>query len=132
MNPSQYPEVEMSVNQLNELQIPVQGIDLNAVPIGFQFRCCPSRHTSEIVIGTVVKGEDAFVAQWGSGLSVPDRFVNRFKVKLTGSEEEIKMVRTQHAELARQLPPKEQSVIGKSRQNRGWIIATLARLLPQQ
>lgn len=54
--------------------------DLKYVPIGFRFKC---RGDHE-VIGVVVKGMDAITEQFGAGLSIPERFVNRYRAKIVG------------------------------------------------
>lgn len=52
---------------------------INYVPIGTRFICRGSKSIDDSVIGVVVKGEDALMDQWGSGLSIPLRFVNRYR-----------------------------------------------------
>ncbi len=56
---------------------------LQTCPFGTKFICRKNRfHPDAIVIGKVVKGEDLFCAQWGAGLSVPDRGINRYRVEI--------------------------------------------------
>ena len=51
-------------------------------PIGTKFRCMGSTTFEDTVIGIVVEGKDALINQYGAGLSVPERFINRYKVRL--------------------------------------------------
>lgn len=60
-------------------------LDLYTCPIGTWFVCKPFPLLPDvIVVGQVVKGGDALCSQYGAGLSVPDRFVNRYRAKIVG------------------------------------------------
>jgi len=79
-----YPSIEMTQKEYDTL---TQGKDqpkdfLKYVPIGFRFKTTPD----ETIIGEVVKGLDALEDQVGAAfLSLPERFVNRYKVKIINS-----------------------------------------------
>jgi len=55
---------------------------LNTCPIGTLFRC----RGSNKIIGQLVKGDDALGEQYGAGLSVPERFVNRYRIQVIHSD----------------------------------------------
>lgn len=79
-----YPLMEMTQEEYDSLP---KGKDmkegnLKYVPIGFMFKC----RNNEKIIGEVIKGMDALADQFGAGLlSLPQRFVNRYEVKITDS-----------------------------------------------
>jgi len=56
---------------------------LKACRFGFRFKCAGSKDATNTVIGVVVRGLDALVDQWGAGLSIPERFVNRYRAQVT-------------------------------------------------
>lgn len=68
-----FPILNMSLEEFQKLQIPGPDIDLRTVEMGYTFRCKPTTTTNEIVVGQIVKGDDLFCDQWGSGLAVPAR-----------------------------------------------------------
>jgi hypothetical protein len=53
---------------------------LHRCPIGTLFICKKSDESEVTVVGQVVNGLDALADQWGSGMSLPERFVNRYRV----------------------------------------------------
>ena len=58
-------------------------LDLNTCPLGTTFVCKPFELLPGIVVvGQVVRGVDMFADQWGAGLSVPERGINRFRVEI--------------------------------------------------
>ena len=75
-----YPTLEMTQKEYDSLprgkDIPKD--DLKYVPFGFRFRTSPD----ENIIGEVVKGLDALADQAGAALSVPERFINRYRVAI--------------------------------------------------
>ena len=80
--PSHNPELRLSFNEYYDIpraeDMP-EGF-LKTCPIGTRFKCKGSKTIENTVIGIVVKGEDALAHQYGAGLlSVPERFVNRYK-----------------------------------------------------
>ena len=56
----------------------------NEAPIGFEFICRRADWIPDdlVVLGHLVKGKEAICEQYGSGLSVPEKFVNRYRVKI--------------------------------------------------
>jgi len=56
---------------------------LKICPIGTWFVCRQNNFTDIVVVGQVVKGNDLFCDQWGAGLSVPERGINRYRLQLT-------------------------------------------------
>jgi len=79
-----YPIMQMTRAQYDGIpcaeNMPIDFLETCA--IGTKFRC---RGSSEI-IGQVVKGDDAFCSQYGAGLSVPARFVNRHRARVIPSD----------------------------------------------
>jgi hypothetical protein len=58
-------------------------LDLNTCPMGTLFVCKPFELLPNIIIvGQIVRGLDMFADQWGAGLSVPERGINRFRVEI--------------------------------------------------
>ena len=56
---------------------------LKTCPIGTWFVCRPNNDVSEVtVVGQVVEGNDLICDQWGSGLGVPARGINRYRVEI--------------------------------------------------
>ena len=55
---------------------------------GTFFRCKGSSTIEKAVIGQLVRGEDALCSQYGAGLSVPERFVNRYRIRITDKDSE--------------------------------------------
>lgn len=79
-----FPVYDMSQEELDQLPRNVGTEFLKTCPIGTWIRCTPHPFApNEIVIGQVVKGMDAFVDQWGAGMSPPERFLNRYRVHIT-------------------------------------------------
>lgn len=77
IDPSRFPTMRFSQEAYNELP---RGVDfppgyLETVDIGFLFKTTGD----EMIIGQVVKGEDLIAEQWGAGLSVPKRGINRYR-----------------------------------------------------
>ena len=53
---------------------------LETCPIGTWFKCHPSDICPDIiVIGQVVKGGNMLCDQWGAGLCIPERGINRYR-----------------------------------------------------
>lgn len=57
---------------------------LKYCPMGTVFICSGSTGLEDAVIGVVVKGLEALADQWGAGLCIPDRFVNRYRPVVVG------------------------------------------------
>lgn len=77
-----FPVKQMSQAELDQL---AQGkdIDLKTCPLGTFFVCRPSELLpGVIVVGQIVRGLDMFCDQWGSGMFVPERGINRFRVEI--------------------------------------------------
>ena len=55
---------------------------LDFLDFGFKFKCLGPAVNGMRVIGQVVNGLDAIADQYGAGLSVPARFINRSNVKI--------------------------------------------------
>ncbi|MCH8748417.1 hypothetical protein IH781_01570 [Patescibacteria group bacterium] len=56
---------------------------LETCPIGLWFVCRPNNDVPEVtVIGQVVEGNDLICDQWGSGLALPARGINRYRVEI--------------------------------------------------
>jgi len=55
---------------------------LKTCSIGSLFRSDNEIGSRYVVIGQIVKGDDMFCSQWGAGLCVPERGINRFRVKI--------------------------------------------------
>lgn len=77
-----YPVVEMTRDSLEKLAVPTSAGALKYMPFGTVVRCVDKGVPSPSVIGQIVKGEEAIAAQWGAGLSLPERFLNRYEVKV--------------------------------------------------
>jgi hypothetical protein len=75
-----YPVVEMTRDSLEKLAVPASAEALKYMPFGSVVRCVDKGMPSPSVVGQIVKGEDAIAAQWGAGLSLPERFLNRYEV----------------------------------------------------
>lgn len=76
------PSKSFSPSELSALP---KGSDVDFVtcPIGVMFICVPMPLLPDIiVIGQVVKGNDMFADQWGAGLSIPERGINRYLAKV--------------------------------------------------
>jgi len=79
-----YPVVEITKQELENIP-KAQDLEegfLKEANIGFQFICRNSLGIDEIILGHVVKGDDLFCDQWGAGLSVPAKGINRYRVKV--------------------------------------------------
>lgn len=55
-------------------------LDPKTCPLGTYFVCIPLHETEPVVIGHVVGGLEALVDQFGAGWSIPERFVNRYRL----------------------------------------------------
>lgn len=74
-----YPIKEMTYEEFNQLPRDVGTEFLQTCPIGTWFVCRPEVN---MVVGQIVKGDDLFCSQWGAGLSVPERGINRYSVTI--------------------------------------------------
>jgi hypothetical protein len=77
-----YPVVEMSRDVFEKLAVPPSAETLKFMPFGSVIRCADKGVPSPTIIGQLVKGEEAITSQWGAGLSLPERFLNRYEVEL--------------------------------------------------
>ena len=77
-----YPEMLLSLAELDSIdraEDQPEGF-IKYVPIGTLFRCLPHPEVKDIVIGQVVKFEDAFEDQWGAGTGPEtERVVNKYR-----------------------------------------------------
>jgi hypothetical protein len=80
-----FPVVEMSKHVFENLTIPANSTELKYMPFGTVIRCVDKEVPSPTVIGQIVKGEEAIASQWGAGLSLPERFLNRYEVEVVGA-----------------------------------------------
>lgn len=79
-----YPVVEMSRDVFEKLEVPRSAEALKYMPFGSVIRCVDKGVPSPTIIAQIVKGEEAIAAQWGAGLSLPERFLNRYEVEVIG------------------------------------------------
>lgn len=79
-----FPVVEMSKDVFEKLTVPENATALKFMPVGTVIRCVDKGIPSPTVIGQIVSGEDAIASQWGAGLSLPERFLNRYEVEVAG------------------------------------------------
>lgn len=79
---SRYPVREFSRPDFDQLPKNVGTEFLKTCPLGTWFLCKPVEGVEIIVVGQVVKGDDLLCDQWGAGLSVPERGINRYQVKI--------------------------------------------------
>ena len=81
-----YPIVELTQKEFDELPKSGSfGIDWlrNEAPFDFKFICKPSELVPDVVVmGHLVKGMEAICEQYGAGLCVPKKFINRYSVKI--------------------------------------------------
>ncbi len=77
-----YPVVEMPRDVFEKLEVPPSAEALKYMPFGSVIRCADKGAPSPTIIGQLVKGEEAIAAQWGAGLSLPERFLNRYEVEV--------------------------------------------------
>ncbi len=80
-----YPFMELTPEQFDRIpKAEVLSKDfLKYEDIGFKFRCKGSTSVENTVIGEIVRGRDVIAEQFGAGmLDVPERFVNRYRVKI--------------------------------------------------
>lgn len=75
-----YPRKIMTFEEFENLPRNVSSEFLRTCPLGTMFVCDNSDTLDLHVVGQVVKGDDLFCDQWGAGLVVPDRGVNRYLV----------------------------------------------------
>ncbi|MBP6858761.1 MAG: hypothetical protein KBC33_02935 [Candidatus Pacebacteria bacterium] len=71
--------------KLSELQLlkKADEIDLNNCELGTWFICRPfAPLPNVIVLGHIVKGEEAIMSQFGGRTCIPERWINRYRVKL--------------------------------------------------
>ncbi|MDD5165628.1 MAG: hypothetical protein PHG25_03820 [Candidatus Pacebacteria bacterium] len=77
-----FPIREMSATEFDQL-VREKPVDLKTCPLGTWFVCTPFELTPDVtVVGQVVTGLEMIANQWGAGMSVPERGVNRYRVKL--------------------------------------------------
>ena len=75
-----YPRKEITESELKALPRPDSKEFLYTCPFGTWFVCRPHPEFPQVVIiGQVVAGKDLDVYQWGSGLSIPERGINRYR-----------------------------------------------------
>ncbi|MFA6463980.1 MAG: hypothetical protein WCV55_03165 [Candidatus Paceibacterota bacterium] len=77
-----FPIKELSMREFVTLP---RGEDVNfqTCELGTWFLCKPFVPLSDITVaGQVVRGLDLFTSQWGGGLSVPERGINRYRVQI--------------------------------------------------
>jgi len=78
-----YPVMKFTLEEFNDLPRDVPRSFLKTCEIGTLFVCSKSDLVPDVtVVGQVVKGSDLFCDQWGAGLSVPERGINRYQVKI--------------------------------------------------
>ncbi len=59
-------------------------LDLKTCPLGTWFVCAPFPPALEvIVLGHVVSPGDMICEQWGAGLSLPERGINRYRLQFS-------------------------------------------------
>lgn len=60
------------------------GLNLYTCPLGTCFVCAPHPHLPReiVVVGEVVAGDQLLCDQWGAGLSLPDRGINRYRAEV--------------------------------------------------
>lgn len=81
-----FPIVELTQTQFDE--IPKAGdfsTDYlrNEAPFDFKFICRLWEYLPEVIVmGHLVKGVEAICEQHGAGMSVPDKFINRYRVEI--------------------------------------------------
>jgi len=81
---SRYPVMQLTRQQYDEIpraEDMSEGF-LETCEFGTRFRCRGSTSVEDTVIGILVKGDDALCDQYGAGLAVPERFVNRYRVSI--------------------------------------------------
>ncbi len=77
-----YPEKVFTAKKFASLP-KGNNVNFQGCKIGTWFLCNPYRHLpGVVVVGQVVGGDDMFVDQWGAGLSIPERGINRYRVRL--------------------------------------------------
>jgi hypothetical protein len=79
-----YPIKRMTQEEVDRLPRDVEVDFFRTCPIGSLFLCSSKTPELEdlVVVGQVVKGDDMFADQWGGGLCVPDRGVNRYRLEI--------------------------------------------------
>jgi hypothetical protein len=76
-----YPEKTLTQSEFDKLPRNVDREFLNFSPIGSWFVYKPIPEIPDIqIVGQIVKGDDLFAEQWGAGLSVPKRGINRYRI----------------------------------------------------
>ena len=76
-----YPEKTLSQGEFDKLPRNVDREFLNFSPIGSWFVFDPIPEIPNIqIVGQIVTGDDLFAEQWGAGLSVPIRGINRYRI----------------------------------------------------
>jgi hypothetical protein len=79
---SRYPLKQMSRTEIDKLP-KGKDLDLKGCPIGTWFACSSSPLIPDVtVIGQTVAGLDMIAEQWGAGLSIPERGINRYRVQI--------------------------------------------------
>jgi hypothetical protein len=75
-----YPICHMNVKTFCSLPRGKE-IDLEHCPLGTWFMCTSYEALPDMkVVGQVVEGKEMLCDQWGSGLSVPERGINRYRL----------------------------------------------------
>ncbi len=78
-----FPEKIMSADELGRLQ-KGSDVDLNTCPLDTWFICKLSDLVPDlVVVGQVVEGDKMIAEQWGAGLSVPPRGINRYRLRVS-------------------------------------------------
>jgi len=84
VDPRTYPVMQIKRAQYDKIpraeDLP-EGF-LETCEFGFLFRCRGSNN----IIGKLVNGNDAIGDQYGTGLSIPKRFVNRYRTRVVPSD----------------------------------------------
>ena len=84
-----YPIIEFTQDEFNKIpksdSFTIEWLRKESF-IGFRFICKPSEASllkpEIIAMGEVVKGDDLVCEQWGAGLSVPAKGINRYQVRI--------------------------------------------------
>lgn len=82
---SKFPPMEFTMAEYDALPRSEDLIEefgerhLYSANIGLKFKCTGGEKLEDTVVGHLVKGNDAICEQYGAGLFVPERFVNRYE-----------------------------------------------------
>lgn len=78
---NRYPIKKMTRDEFGKIVRDCDTQFLTTCRIGTWLLCTPSVVAPEtVVVGQIVKGEDMIADQWGAGLSLPDRGINRYRL----------------------------------------------------